>query len=68
MPNNTIQYRCTVHRSNETKVQRGRLPFSLLKCSPKKAINNTTNVKLRSATHATNKDKIPQLKVGKRAA
>jgi hypothetical protein len=32
---------------------------------PKK---KTTNEKLCSAKHATNKDKIPQLKVGKRAA
>jgi hypothetical protein len=28
----------------------------------------TINEKLRSVTHATNEDKIPQLKVGKRAA
>ena len=47
----------------KTKVQR----TFYFKCSTK--INKQLNErKARSATHATHKDKIPQQKVGKRAA
>jgi hypothetical protein len=52
----------------KTKVQHGRRTFSFISNVPPKTINNSTNVKLGVQKHATHKDKIPQLKVGKRAA